>query len=76
MTGMGIGLLVFILMFLVLGIGMYFLVQGSGKRYIIAGKSLPFFQAEPAKLPATSMAKLNAIKSETIISVNQLYLLK
>jgi SSS family solute:Na+ symporter len=22
---------------------MYFLVQGSGKRYIIAGKSLPFF---------------------------------
>jgi len=27
----------------VLGVGMYFLVQGSGKRYIIAGKSLPFF---------------------------------
>lgn len=43
MTGMGIGLLIFILIFLVLGIGMYFLVQGSGKRYIIAGKSLPFF---------------------------------
>jgi Na+/proline symporter len=27
----------------VLGIAMYYLVQGSGKRYIIAGKSLPFF---------------------------------
>ncbi len=43
MSAMGIGLLVFISLFFVLGIGMYFLVQGSGKRYIIAGKSLPFF---------------------------------
>ncbi len=43
MSAMGIGLIVFIAIFFVLGIGMYFLVQGSGKRYIIAGKSLPFF---------------------------------
>ena len=43
MSAMGIGLIIFIIIFLVLGIGMYYLVQGSGKRYIIAGKSLPFF---------------------------------
>jgi Na+/proline symporter len=43
MSAMGIGLIIFIVLFFVLGIGMYFLVQGSGKRYIIAGKSLPFF---------------------------------
>lgn len=43
MTPMGIGLLCFILMFFALGIGTYFLVKGSGKRYIICGKSLPFF---------------------------------
>jgi len=43
MSGMSIGLLAFISVFCVLGIGMYYLVQSSGKRYIIAGKSLPFF---------------------------------
>lgn len=43
MTPMGIGLICFILMFFALGIGTYFLVKGSGKRYIICGKSLPFF---------------------------------
>ena len=43
MSGMGIGLIVFILLFFFIGIGMYYLVQGSGKRYIICGKSLPFF---------------------------------
>jgi Na+/proline symporter len=43
MSAMAIGLIVFIILFFVLGVGMYFLVQGSGKRYIIAGKSLPFF---------------------------------
>jgi SSS family solute:Na+ symporter len=43
MSAMGIGLIVFILMFFILGVGTYFLVRGSGKRYIIAGKSLPFF---------------------------------
>jgi Na+/proline symporter len=40
---MGIGLIVYIAIFFVLGVGMYFLVQKSGKRYIIAGKNLPFF---------------------------------
>jgi hypothetical protein len=43
MSAMGIGLILFIILFFVLGVGMYFFVQGSGKRYIIAGKSLPFF---------------------------------
>jgi SSS family solute:Na+ symporter len=43
MTPMGIGLIVFIIAFFVLGMGMYYLVQGSGKRYVICGKSLPFF---------------------------------
>ena len=43
MSAMGIGLIIFIILFFVLGVAMYFMVQGSGKRYIIAGKSLPFF---------------------------------
>ncbi len=43
MSPMGIGLIVFIVLFFVLGVGMYYLVQSSGKRYIICGKSLPFF---------------------------------
>jgi Na+/proline symporter len=40
---MGIGLIVYIAIFFILGVAMYFMVQKSGKRYIIAGKSLPFF---------------------------------
>jgi Na+/proline symporter len=40
---MGIGLIVYIGIFFVLGVAMYFMVQKSGKRYIIAGKTLPFF---------------------------------
>ena len=43
MSTMGIGLITYIAIFFVLGVAMYFLVQKSGKRYIIAGKSLPFF---------------------------------
>ena len=43
MSAMAIGLLCFIFLFFLLGIGTYFLVKGSGKRYIICGKSLPFF---------------------------------
>ncbi len=43
MSTMAIGLLVFIFVFFILGIGTYYLVKGSGKRYIICGKSLPFF---------------------------------
>ena len=43
MSAMGIGLIIFIILFFVLGVAMYYMVQGSGKRYIIAGKSLPFF---------------------------------
>ena len=43
MSAMGIGLVIYISIFFVLGVAMYFMVQKSGKRYIIAGKSLPFF---------------------------------
>ena len=42
-TPMGIGLLCFIIFFVVLGSSMVFLVRGSGKRYIVCGKSLSFF---------------------------------
>jgi Na+/proline symporter len=40
---MGIGLIFYIAIFFVIGVAMYFMVQKSGKRYIIAGKTLPFF---------------------------------
>ena len=40
---MGIGLLIFIIFFVILGSSMVYLVKGSGKRYIICGKSLSFF---------------------------------
>ncbi len=43
MSAMGIGLIIYIAGFTLLGLGMYFLIKGSGKRYVIAGKSLPFF---------------------------------
>lgn len=43
MTGMQIGIICFIAAFFVLGLGMYFLIRRSGKRYIVAGKSLGFF---------------------------------
>jgi SSS family solute:Na+ symporter len=42
MSAMGIGLVIFIAGFTTLGLGMFFLIKGSGKRYVIAGKSLPF----------------------------------
>ncbi len=42
-TPMAIGLLIFIICFVLLGSGMVYLVRGSGKRYIICGKSLSFF---------------------------------
>ena len=42
-TPMGIGLLIFIIFFVLLGSSMVYLVRGSGKRYIICGKSLSFY---------------------------------
>jgi SSS family solute:Na+ symporter len=42
-TAMGIGILAYIVFFSILGVVMYWWVQRSGKRYIIAGKALPFF---------------------------------
>ena len=43
MTAMQIGLLIFIVGFTLIGMAMYAMVQSSGKRYIVCGKSLPFF---------------------------------
>lgn len=43
MTGMQIGIIIFISMFFILGLATYFLIKRSGKRYIVAGKSLGFF---------------------------------
>ena len=40
---MGWGLIIFIAIFVCIGIGMVSFVKGSGKRYIVCGKSLPFF---------------------------------
>ncbi len=38
-----VGLWVYLVVFTLLGLAMFYLVRGSGKQYIIAGKSLPFF---------------------------------
>jgi Na+/proline symporter len=38
---MGVGLIVFVSVFFVLGLASFFLVKDSGKRYIVCGKSLP-----------------------------------
>lgn len=38
-----IGITIMLIGFSLVGLAMYFLVRGSGKRYIVAGKSLPFF---------------------------------
>ncbi|UCF92249.1 MAG: sodium:solute symporter family protein [Desulfobacterales bacterium] len=38
-----IGMIVYLVVFFVLGMAMFYFVKGSGKQYIIAGKSLPFF---------------------------------
>ena len=43
MSAMGIALIIFIAFFVLLGVGMVRFVRGSGKRYIVCGKSLPFF---------------------------------
>jgi len=38
-----IGMIIYLAVFFILGMAMYYFVKGSGKQYIIAGKSLPFF---------------------------------
>jgi Na+/proline symporter len=42
---MGIGLIVALVVFIIVGVMMVFMIKGSGKTYIIAGKRLPFFFA-------------------------------
>jgi SSS family solute:Na+ symporter len=39
---MGLGLIIFTVIFFLLGLGMFWMVKGSGKRYVVCGKSLPF----------------------------------
>lgn len=41
MNAMGIGLIAFVAAFFILGLSTFWLVKGSGKRYIVCGKSLP-----------------------------------
>jgi Na+/proline symporter len=41
MSGMGIGLIAFVGVFFILGLASFWLVKGSGKRYIVCGKTLP-----------------------------------
>ena len=43
MTGMQIGMMVYIIFFTIVGASMYFFVRGSGRRFVIAGKRLPLF---------------------------------
>ena len=38
-----IGMIIYLAVFFILGMAMFYFVKGSGKQYIIAGKSLPFF---------------------------------
>ena len=40
---MGIGVIVALVIFFIVGFSMLYLVRRSGKRFIIAGKQLPFF---------------------------------
>jgi len=41
--GWQVGMIIYLVVFFLLGMAMYYFVRGSGKQYIIAGKSLPFF---------------------------------
>jgi len=41
MNALGIGLIAFVAVFFLLGLGSFWLVKGSGKRYIVCGKTLP-----------------------------------
>ena len=43
MTGMQIGMIIYIVFFTIVGASMFFFVRGSGRRFVIAGKRLPFF---------------------------------
>ncbi len=43
MDGYQIGLIILVGFYVLVGISMYFLVRGSGRRFIIAGKRLPLF---------------------------------
>ncbi len=43
MTNYEVGIVFYLVVFFMLGLAMYYFVRGSGKQYIVAGKSLPFF---------------------------------
>jgi Na+/proline symporter len=63
-----IGMIVFLLVFFLLGMLMYIMVKGSGRQYIVAGKSLPFF------LVGTTMLAQSLDANATMGNAGQTYL--
>jgi len=63
-----IGMIIYLAVFFLLGISMFFLVKGSGKQYIVAGKSLPFF------LVGTTMLAQSLDANATMGNAGQTYL--
>lgn len=63
-----IGLIVFLTVFTCLGIAMFYMVKGSGRQYIIAGKSLPFV------LVGTSLLAQSLDANATMGNAGQTYL--
>ena len=63
-----VGMIIYLAVFFLLGMAMYYLVKGSGKQYIIAGKSLPFF------LVGTTMLAQSLDANATMGNAGQTYL--
>ncbi|RLC68970.1 MAG: hypothetical protein DRI26_09595 [Chloroflexi bacterium] len=54
MTSMGIGIIIYVVFFVILGSAMITLIRRSGQRYVVAGRALPFILVS-ATLLAQSM---------------------
>jgi Na+/proline symporter len=63
-----IGMIIYLAVFFLLGMAMFYFVKGSGKQYIIAGKSLPFF------LVGTTMLAQSLDANATMGNAGQTYL--
>lgn len=63
-----IGITLMLIFFSLVGLAMYFLVKGSGNRYIVAGRSLPFF------LVGTTMLAQALDANATMGNAGQTYL--
>ncbi|MBW2000380.1 MAG: hypothetical protein JRJ29_20780 [Deltaproteobacteria bacterium] len=63
-----IGLIVFLTVFFCIGLAMFYMVKGSGRQYIIAGKSLPFV------LVGTSLLAQSLDANATMGNAGQTYL--